>query len=229
MSTSTIGIIGDRNPANPTHIKTEAAFTALGAAFQWVATDSVRPDPAARLSGFGGLLIAPGAPYQDLEGALSAIRYARETGMPTLGTCGGFQHMVLEFVRNVLGIADADHAETNPNGRQLAITPLVCSLAGQSHPVRLVPGTKAAAIYGKAEVIEPFFCNYGLNPDYLPDLQRNGLRVSGVGEDGQVRVLELPSHPFFIAALYVPQAAETESALVKAFVAAAREKVVARV
>jgi CTP synthase (UTP-ammonia lyase) len=203
-----IAIVGDRNPDNRTHLATEAALGHLAEpiAFQWVPTGQIAADPAARLRGFAGLIIAPGSPYLSMEGALAAIRHAREQLVPLLGTCGGFQHMVLEFSRNVLGIADADHAETNPSAPRLAITPLSCSLAGQNHPVRLLAGSRAARIYGTVSTVEPFYCNYGLNPEFRPLLEARGLVVSGLGEDGLVRVLELREHPFFFGTLYVPQA-----------------------
>ena len=203
-----IGIIGDRNPGNPTHLATERAFRELPEplAFEWVPTETIPADPAALLAPYSGLLISPGSPYRSMEGALAAIRHARQTGLPILGTCGGFQHMVVEFARNVLGIEDADHAETNPDAARLAVTPLSCSLVGQSHPVRILPGTLAIAIYGTERSVEPFFCNYGLNPEFLPRLEAAGLKASGLGEDGTVRILELDGHPFFFANLFVPQA-----------------------
>lgn len=219
-----IGIVGDRNPNNITHTKTESALSDFGVAFEWVPTDGLGADVEAKLQRFSGLLIAPGSPYADMEGALAAIRHARVAGVPLLGTCGGFQHIALEFVRNVLGIPDADHAETAEGAARLAVTPLTCSLAGQSHPVRPVPGTRVAAIYGADSSIEPFFCRYGVNPAYVPQLEAKGLKVAGVGgDDGEVRLMELTNHPFFIGALFVPQAASTKATphpLLAAFVAA---------
>jgi len=134
----------------------------------------------------------------------------------------------VEFARNVLGIADADHAETSPDAPRLAITPLSCSLAGQSHPVRMVPGSRAAGIYGTVSSVEPFYCNYGLNPDFRPLLEARGLVVGGLGEDGLVRILELRGHPFFLGTLYVPQARSRPGAphpLVAALVEASRVQV----
>jgi CTP synthase (UTP-ammonia lyase) len=113
--------------------------------------------------------------------------------------------VIVEIARNVLGIEDADHAETSPEARRLAITPLACSLVGQSHPVRLLPGSRAAALYGAAEVVEEFWCNYGLNPDYRDALERSGLRTTGVGAEGEVRIAEWAGHPFFMGTLFLPQ------------------------
>ena len=89
------------------------------------------------------------------------------------------------------------------------ITPLACSLVGQQHPVTIVAGTRAAALYGSASVVEDYYCNYGVNPDYLPRLRAGGLSVSGTGDDGEVRIVELPGHPFFLATLFLPQARST--------------------
>jgi len=225
--TTLIGIVGDRDPGNRTHQATEAALGHLDrpAEFEWVPTEAVGPDAQARLGRYQGLIIAPGSPYRSMEGALEAIRHARERRVPVLGTCGGFQHMVVEFARNVLGLQDADHAETNPAAPRLAVIPLTCSLAGQSHPVRVVPGTQAAALYGVETTVEPFYCSYGLNPDYRAQLEARGLVVSGFGEDGRERILELRGHPFFLGTLYVPQARSRPGEphpLVAGLVAAAR-------
>jgi CTP synthase (UTP-ammonia lyase) len=201
---ASIGVIGDFDESNETHRATSAELEAAGARATWVPTPAV--GDAAGLRGFDGLLISPGSPYADMEGALTAIRFARERGMPLVGTCGGFQHVVLEFTRNVLGVLDADHAETSPDADHLAVTPLACSLVGQRHPVRLCAGTRAAAIYGRDETVEPYFCSFGVDPDLEPELEANGLCISGRDELGSARVLELDSHPFFVATLYVFQA-----------------------
>ena len=85
------------------------------------------------------------------------------------------------------------------------ITALTCSLVGQAHAVRLQAGSLAARLYGRHESVEDYYCNYGLNPEYRARLERAGLRVSGVDDDGEVRLIELPGHPFFLATLFLPQ------------------------
>jgi CTP synthase (UTP-ammonia lyase) len=235
-----IGIVGDRDAQHPLHLATERALAdAAGAQFvEWIATDRLanggEGDPGdggpgeVALSRYAGFLVSPGSPYRSMQGALRAIRYARENRVPLLGTCGGLQYMLVEFARNVAGLRDADHAETNPNAPQLAVTPLVCSLAGQIATVRVMPGTLAASVYGTAEIQEPFFCTYGLNPEYRPLLESRGLRVSGFGTDGEVRIVELPAHPFFVGTLYVPQARHVAGRdphpLIRALVAAGRSR-----
>jgi CTP synthase (UTP-ammonia lyase) len=75
--------------------------------------------------------------------------------------------------------------------------------------VVLIPRTRAARLYGTAEAAEDYYCNYGVNPDYRLRLEASGLRVSGVGGEGEIRIVELPEHPFFIATLFLPQARST--------------------
>lgn len=221
-----IGIVGDRNPRYPLHLASERALAedTDRPVVEWIATDGIRSPADPALSRYSGFLIAPGSPYRSMEGALTAIRHARVHRVPLLGTCGGFQHLIVEFMRNVVGVADADHEETSPAAPHLAVTALQCSLAGQVHRVRLLPGTLAQAIYGALEAREPFYCNYGLNPKYRPLLEPHGLRVSGIGDGDEARIVELSGHPFFFGTLYVPQALhETGSshALIRALVSAA--------
>ena len=103
---------------------------------------------------------------------MDAISSARRHAVPVLGTCGGFQHMVLELARDVLGYADAAHAERHPAGERLFLVPVACSLRGQSLPVQLVPGTKAAAAYGTASATESYYSQFQLSPAYVDELRR---------------------------------------------------------
>jgi CTP synthase (UTP-ammonia lyase) len=219
-----IAIATDYDSTRPTHRFTARAFADLGVAVDWLPSADLARDPAP-LAGYGGVLLAPGPPGAGLDGALTAARYARETGLPLLGTCGGFQHVLIEFARNAAGIAGAAHAELDPAAASPVCVPLACSLSGTRAPVHLRPGTLAAAVYRGAETtVEPFFCAYGLNRDFEPALTAAGLRFSGFDANGEPRVLELPGHPFFLATLYVPQAASEKDAphpVLSAFTAAA--------
>jgi CTP synthase (UTP-ammonia lyase) len=89
------------------------------------------------------------------------------------------------------------------------ITPLACSLVGQAQPVVIRPGTLAARLYGTSDAIEDYFCNYGVNVEYQQRLEDAGLTISGLGGAGEVRIVELPGHPFFLATLFIPQARST--------------------
>jgi CTP synthase (UTP-ammonia lyase) len=105
----------------------------------------------------------------------------------------------------VLGLRDAAHQETTPNGPVLVIAELACSLVGQTQPVTIVPGTRTHRAYGQAVVVEQFRCSYGLNPLYREALGRGPLRVVGVDANDEVRIVELPAHPFYVATLFLPQ------------------------
>jgi CTP synthase (UTP-ammonia lyase) len=223
-----IAVVGDRNPSYAVHVATDRALTHGQHApeIEWLATDAIELR-ASDLARYAGFLVAPGSPYRSMAGALLAIRHAREHRVPLLGTCGGFQHLIIEFMRDVAGIPDAEHAESNPGAALLGVTALACSLAGQTHAVRILAGTRAAAIYQMQETLEPFFCSYGLNPDYRSLLESHGLVISGVGPEGEARIVELPSQPFFMGTLYVPQARHEPGKphpLVSAFVDAARRR-----
>jgi CTP synthase (UTP-ammonia lyase) len=78
--------------------------------------------------------------------------------------------------------------------------------------VTLRARTRAAQLYGVSEATEDYYCNYGVNPDYHQRLNDGGLRVSGVGEAGEIRIVELPDHPFFLATLFLPQTRSTPTA-----------------
>jgi len=206
-----VGVIGDFDPQFPPHAATNAALEhaapALGASVEvrWHATESLLEVDPGEVLVEDALWCAPGSPYWSLDGALRGVRFARENDRPLLGTCGGFQHLVIEFARNVLGFADAQHAEYDPYASNLFISELACSLAGQTMSVELAAGSRTAQFYGETEASERYYCNFGLNPEHQRLLDDGGLRVVGVDQDGEARVLELPDHRFYLATLFVPQ------------------------
>lgn len=221
MITPRIGIIGEFDQKFPLHLATNEAIQhgfarhGVEASIEWLPT-TARHD----LSGFDGFWCSPGGPYRSLEGALPLIQWARVERKPFIGTCAGFQHAVLEFARNVLRIEDAMHAEYDPDASKLFIRRLSCSLVGKRLPIRLKPGSRAAAFYGTDEAVESYYCNFGLNPEYREQLESAGLIVSGWSyneeaspsspqETAEARVVELPDHPFFQATLFVPQTNST--------------------
>jgi CTP synthase (UTP-ammonia lyase) len=223
----TIGLVGDYDETVTAHraipLALELAATSLGAevAFAWVPTEEIAD--AARVSRFNGLWCVPASPYRSMNGALTAIRHARENAVPFLGTCGGFQHAVVEYARNVLGWADAEHAETAPDAARPVITPLACTLVEATGSLRLFPGTRIASAYGMPETVEEYRCRFGLNPAFRAALVAGPLRASADDETGEVRAVELDGHPFFVATLFQPERAvlRGETApLVTAFIGA---------
>jgi CTP synthase (UTP-ammonia lyase) len=87
--------------------------------------------------------------------------------------------------------------------------PLACSLAGTEQRVLIVSGSRAATLYGAESVVEDYRCRYGVNRAYHPALAQAGLGLTGFGEDGELRIVELDNHPFFVATLFVPQMKST--------------------
>lgn len=108
-------------------------------------------------------------------------------------------------MRNVIGVRDADFEETAPASPTLLITQLVCSLSGKEQDVFISPNTLVFSTYGKGFATEQFNCNYGLNEAYQSDIIRDKLRIVGKDADGNSRIVELESHFFFIATLFLPQ------------------------
>ncbi|MDF2680346.1 MAG: hypothetical protein K0R47_1536 [Brevibacillus sp.] len=207
-----IGLIGDYNPEVVAHVAVpqaiELAANDLGqqVEVEWIATPTLEHSFAEKLSRYHALWTVPASPYKSKDGALHGIRFARENRVPFLGTCGGFQHMVIEFARNVLRLSEADHAEDNPTASMLLVAPLTCTVSQQIHTFHLTAGTKVASIYGKLEISEQYgICNYGVNPAFAPLLTEAGLRIAGVDANGEVRLMEYEQHPFFVGTLFQPE------------------------
>ncbi len=217
-------MIGDYDPDVTAHRGIDRSLAGIAEAV-WLGTPRLLDAP---LEEFAGFWCVPASPYESMDGALRAIRFAREHGRPFLGTCGGFQHAMIEYARNVWGMAEADHAEVNPEATIRLIAPLTCSLIEAEGIIRFEPDSRMAAIYGATEAREMYHCSYGLNPRYRELLNTGPLRVSGVDEQGEVRAVELGGHPFFLATLFQPERRALRGEvhpLVRALVAALRNPV----
>ncbi len=208
-----IALIGEFDPTFEPHttIASSVAHTHRRPAERleeivWLDTITCSHISDSDLSRFGGFWIAPGSPYKSMEGAMRVIEFARNTDIPLLGTCGGFQHIVLEYARNVMGFTDAQHAEYDPYASRLFINELQCSLAGQSMTVDIQADSVAARAYMASVTIERYYCNFGLNLAYLDDLKAAGMVVSGIDTNGEPRIIEIPGLRLFVGTLFVPQA-----------------------
>jgi CTP synthase (UTP-ammonia lyase) len=204
-----IALVGDRNPAIIAHQGITLSLQGRAEA-DWLGTETLPGDAAAmrrRLDGYHGVWCLPGSPYRHMAAALAAIEVAREDGIPFIGTCGGFQHAVIEFTRNVLGRAEADHAESNPDAEMQVVTQLACSLAGQTGNVRFTAGSRLAEAVGGSESNEGYHCSYGVNPAYRALFDQSGLRFTAFDANDEVRGLELDGHLFFLATLFQPERA----------------------
>lgn len=227
-----IGLVGEFDPAVEAHIAIpqalELAAHDLASPFEttWLATSQLEQIPSQTLAGYQALWFVPNTPYASMDGALQALKYAREHHVPTLGTCGGCQYMIIEYARHVLGMLEADNAESNPDAAIQLIIPLACSRTALITTSFLTPGSRVAAIYGTNEVTEQYgTCNYGPNAQFWPALEQGGMHVTGVDGDGDARIVEIDQHPFFIGTLFQPERSAFQKIvhpLVKAFLQAAR-------
>ena len=183
---------------------------------RWVESDELDSANAAeKLGGVDGILVPGGFGTRGTDGMVAAAEYARKTGTPYFGICYGFQWAVIEFARNVCGLAGANSTEVDPEAPHRIIYKLqdllgVEDLGGTmrlgSYTCQLKPGSRAAAIYGASEIRERHRHRYEFNQAYLKTLEDHGLVVSGKTPDGKfVEIAELPDHPWFLAVQFHPE------------------------
>lgn len=228
MRRRTIALVGDYSDRHASHRAIPAALELARAqsgadvTWKWLATRDLIDAPR-DLAAYSALWLVPASPYENTGAALAAVRWAREGPRPFLGTCGGFQHALLEIARDVAGIDQADTAETNPGGSELVVTPLSCSQVETVGNVTFAPGSLLAAAYGSPRSAEGYRCNYGFNRAYLARMEAAGLRFTAWDDEGDLRGAELPAHPFFAGVLFQPERAALRGVtppLVSAFVRA---------
>jgi len=210
MSRREIALIGERDVSKLAHAGIEASLGLFRRevdseiVFRWAPTKEIAAGGVNRVLGAAtGIWCTPGSPYESTAGALQAIRFAREQRRAFLGTCGGFQHALMEFFQNVLG-RDAVHEEIEINAADPLIVKLSCSLIGAKARVIAIPGTFFAGLLG-GESVEEFHCNYGLAPAFEPLFSDSDLKFVAHDESGQVRAFHLAHHPFFVGTLFQPE------------------------
>lgn len=180
-------------------------------------------DPDADLSvldRFDGVIVPGGFGTRGIEGKIRVIRYCRENKVPLLGICYGMQLAVIEFARNVCGLAGAHTTEVSDDDKSRVVEhPVVCYLPGQDkvqrkggtmrlggHDVLLKAGSRVAELYGSTRIRERFRHRYEINPEYVERLGAAGLVFSGTNRDGSImQAMELPGHPFFVAGQFHPE------------------------
>lgn len=172
-----------------------------------------------KLGALDGLLVAPGFGHRGVEGKITAVRYARETGLPFFGICLGMQMAVIEYGRHVLGIAEAQSSEMDPHAsepvidmmeEQKKITAKGGTMRLGSYPCVIRPGSLAHRIYGELNISERHRHRYEFNNKYLDQYESNGMMASGRNpETGLVEIMEITNHPFFIGCQYHPELKST--------------------
>ncbi len=180
-----IALVGDFDPEITAHQAIQASLRLAAASdisieWDWLPTPSLAVSTESKLS-HDGVWCVPGSPYRSEDGAIAAIRLARERNTPFLGSCGGCQHAILEYARDVLGLTEAQHAEQNPEATLPLISLLSCSLVEVGEEIALAPGSLVHRIYGAERVRETYHCRYGLNPALEHLLAGSGLEITRSG------------------------------------------------
>ena len=178
-------------------------------------SDVEEEGPERLLSGFDGILIPGGFGERGIEGKLQAIRYARQRDIPFFGICLGMQCAAIEFGRSVVGLTDAHSTEFSKDTPHPVICLLdeqknVTSLGGTmrlgAQPCQLIPDSIASYAYQSDSISERHRHRYEFNNLYRKQYEAHGMRFSGLSPDGSlVEILELPSHPFFLAVQFHPE------------------------
>ncbi|HEX9816027.1 MAG TPA: hypothetical protein VGB18_03515 [Candidatus Thermoplasmatota archaeon] len=211
MKTTKITLIGERDLGKKAHRGIEASIALYRAEVDanlelaWVRTATITPESVeATLHDATGIWCTSGSPYENTDGALLAIQHARTKGIPFLGTCGGFQHALMEFAQNVLK-GTSSHEELDPDAKDALIVQLECSLIGTNAKVVATNKERFASILGADDSIEEFNCNYGINTDLAGIFDGTDLEFVAHDEAIQVCAFRLRNHPFFIGTLFQPE------------------------
>ena len=186
----------------------------------FINSEDITPENvAAQLEGMAGAIICPGFGRRGIEGKITAIQHTRTHDIPTFGICLGMQMMVIEFARNVLGLADANSTEMNPETQhpvidlmeeQKNITGMGGTMRLGAYPCQLRKDSKAQSIYGKSDIQERHRHRYEFNNHYLTTFEQHGMQCVGTNpESNLVEVVELPEKKWFIGTQFHPEYAST--------------------
>ena len=237
-----IGLIGKYIELQDAYKSILEAFVHAGAVNECkvevvnIHSEFITPDNVEeKLAPLDGLLVAPGFGLRGIEGKITAVRFAREHGLPFFGICLGMQMAAIEFARNVMGLTGAHSTEMDPDTPH----PVIDLMEGQKEitekggTMRLgaydcdtMSGSLVRKIYGHARISERHRHRWEFNNSYLSDMEQAGMQASGRNpETGLVEVIELPNHPFFIGVQFHPElksTVENPHPLFVHFIAAAR-------
>ncbi len=219
----TIALVGKYIELHDAYLSVAEALTHGGLGnkvkvhIKWIDSETIEEQNVGEiLADIDGMVVPGGFGQRGIEGMVTAIHYARVRGIPFLGICLGMQLALVEYARNVLGLADANSAEFDPQSRNHVIDLMpeqkdVVQIGGTmrlgKYPCKLVPGTKAAALYGNVPLIyERHRHRFEVNNDYRRQFEEAGVVFSGRSpNDRIVEMMELPAHPWFIGSQFHPE------------------------
>lgn len=218
----TVALVGKYTSLHDAYISVVEALKHGGLAhksnvtIKWIPSEDLNEENADELlHDVSGILVPGGFGDRGIDGKITAIRYAREHGIPFLGLCLGMQLAIVEFARHVCGFNDAHSIELDPQTthpvihlmpEQDGIEDIGGTLRLGSYPCVLDKDSKAYELYGEETIHERHRHRYEVNNYYREDLQKSGMKLSGLSPDGRiVEMCELPSHPWFLATQAHPE------------------------
>ena len=218
----TIGLIGKYVELQDSYKSILEAFIHAGAENEVkVEVESIHSEhltsdnAASKLQHLHGVLVAPGFGERGIEGKIDAVRYVRENNIPFLGICLGMQMAVIEFSRNVLGLAGANSTEMDENTTypvidlmesQKTVTHKGGTMRLGSWDCKLVSDSIVKQVYGQELIEERHRHRYEFNNEYLKQIEDAGLKATGLNPDtGLVEIVEIPSHNWFVGVQYHPE------------------------
>ena len=224
VQTVKIGLVGKYVELHDSYISVNEALKHGGIAthsavdIHWIDSETLEGDDVdldAILGDMDGILVPGGFGSRGIEGKINACRYARTHGVPYLGICLGMQIAIIEFARDVLGMADANSAEIDPSTthpvidilpEQKDVTDMGGTMRLGQYPCTLNPESKAYGLYGASMIYERHRHRYEVNNDYRPDLLNGGMIFAGTSPDNHiVEMVEIPDHPWFVAGQFHPE------------------------
>ena len=224
VQTVKIGLVGKYVELHDSYISVNEALKHGGIAthsavdIHWIDSETLEGDDVdldAILGDMDGILVPGGFGSRGIEGKINACRYARNHGVPYLGICLGMQIAIIEFARDVLGMADANSAEIDPSTthpvidilpEQKDVTDMGGTMRLGQYPCTLNPESKAYSLYGASMIYERHRHRYEVNNDYRPDLLNGGMIFAGTSPDNHiVEMVEIPDHPWFVAGQFHPE------------------------
>lgn len=205
-----VALVGDFDATITAHncipeaLKISANIQAITAHAIWISTTDLK-NLGEKISEFDGVWCVPGSPYKNRAAVLDLIKHARTTGIPYLGTCGGYQHAILEYAQNVLGYTHAELEEENPTANMPLISALSCRLVDEDQKITIEKNSKLHSILESNEIYEEYRCGFGMNPKYMSIFNESSLKFVASNEEKIPQAFELNSHPFFIGTAFQPE------------------------